>query len=116
MQDPSVHDAVALIVPADADPRDTAPVKHRWATESKSHLTNGSGSMRCGSLASLCLHATTSDFVKQHLIIFINKALNLQDSQTHNRFTNFLASFHIHSQTCAMLGIGKICTTGQLDP
>ena len=57
VQDPSIQDAIALIVPADADPIETAPVKHRWATESESHLSNGSGSMRCGPLASMCLQA-----------------------------------------------------------
>lgn len=46
VQDPSIHDAVALLVPADADPRDTAPAKHRWATESDTYLSNGTGSMR----------------------------------------------------------------------
>ncbi|CAK0782920.1 hypothetical protein CVIRNUC_006115 [Coccomyxa viridis] len=46
MKAPSKHDAVALLVPADADPRDTAPAKHRWATESPTHLQHGNGSLR----------------------------------------------------------------------
>lgn len=50
-----MHDAIALVVPADAYPAETAPVKHRWATESDSHLSNGTGSIRCGILAALCL-------------------------------------------------------------
>lgn len=90
VQDPSVHDAIALIIPADADPRATAPVKHRWATESESHLTNGSGSMRCGSLY---LQETAADVVKHHLksmhqgtyrLCRINRSFGIYCKHRHN--------------------------------
>ena len=45
LQSPSIYDAVALVVPADADANLTAPVKHRWCTESPTHLTQGAGSL-----------------------------------------------------------------------
>ena len=47
VRSPTIHDAVALLVPADADAALTAPVKHRWCTASPSHLTNGSGTLEC---------------------------------------------------------------------
>ena len=47
VRSPSIHDAVALVVPADADAALTAPVKHKWCTASPSHLTNGSGTLEC---------------------------------------------------------------------
>ena len=45
LQSPSIYDAVTLVVPADADTNSTAPVKHKWCTESPTHLTQGAGSL-----------------------------------------------------------------------
>lgn len=59
VRSPSIHDAVALVVPADADPRLTAPVKHKWCTASPSHLTDGSGTLECAPASSnnpTCVH------------------------------------------------------------
>ncbi|CAL8470701.1 g10243 [Coccomyxa elongata] len=46
IRSPSIHDAVALVVPADVDYRETAPAKHKWASESPTHLDTGSGSLK----------------------------------------------------------------------
>ena len=46
IQSPSIRDAVALVVPADVDYRETAPAKHKWASESPAHLDTGSGSLK----------------------------------------------------------------------
>jgi hypothetical protein len=51
---PSIYDAVALVVPADAEANHTAPIKHKWCTESATHLVNGSGSLRCGHTTCIC--------------------------------------------------------------
>jgi hypothetical protein len=46
MRSPSIHDAVALVVPADVDYTKTAPAKHKWASDSPTHLKDGSGSLK----------------------------------------------------------------------
>ena len=40
---PSADDIVALVVPADALERSTAPVKYKWAALAAGHLSSGRG-------------------------------------------------------------------------
>ena len=49
MADPSAADAVALIMPPDADLRATVPLKYKWANKSPEHERSGSGHLRCAS-------------------------------------------------------------------
>ena len=56
MADPSAADAVALVMPPDADLRTTVPLKYKWANKSPEHERSGSGHLRCGPAAHLHGH------------------------------------------------------------
>ena len=46
-EDPAYDDWIALVVPADGDPSQTAPAKWKFAASSQTHITEGRGTLRC---------------------------------------------------------------------
>jgi hypothetical protein len=45
-EDPAYDDWIALVVPADGDPSQTAPAKWKFAASSQTHITEGRGTLR----------------------------------------------------------------------
>ena len=70
MTEPSAADAVALVMPPDADLGTTVPLKYKWATKSPEHEASGGGHLRCVPAALycrrvlLCQHRQVSDHVR----------------------------------------------------
>eukprot|EP00884_Botryococcus_braunii_P013968 jgi/Botrbrau1/22572/Bobra.176_1s0005.1 len=46
LHNPQRDDLVALYIPADADPKLTAPAKYKWLSKADTHLSSGNGTLR----------------------------------------------------------------------
>ncbi len=65
MEHPSQRDVVALAVPAGADATVTPPVKHKWCSNTDTHLSDGEGALKCAPRRS---SAPASTFVHKQLL------------------------------------------------